>query len=263
MGSSEGLGTETEHDEQRRRWNDAAEEYGTVLGSAAPDDAVACLAELAGPHGTALELGAGIGRVAIPLAARLRRVDALDISDRMLERLTDLAPSNVHAIHGSMDAIPAQDCSYDLIYCINSSFYYLLTQQAQITCLREARRCLQPGGTLLPECFNPLTSVLVVGQHTHPRRALAIRGLTEDSISLSINRTNLTTQQTLTQELTVDRAGTRFSPLVNRFCWPSELDLMAQIADLTVIERVSDWTRRRSYSADQDFNHITVLRKDS
>ena len=32
-------------------------------------------------------------------------------------------------------------------------------------------------------------------------------------------------------------------PVAHRYCWPSELDLMAQLAGLRLRERYSDWTR--------------------
>ena len=48
--------------------------------------AVARLRELAGP-GPALELAVGTGRIALPLAATGLRVDGIDLSAAMLERL--------------------------------------------------------------------------------------------------------------------------------------------------------------------------------
>src|SRR4051794_9539437 len=71
------------------------EEYGELYadvydewypGADSTDDAVAALTELAG-GGPVLELGAGTGRLSIPLAQRVPEVWALDNSPRMLARL--------------------------------------------------------------------------------------------------------------------------------------------------------------------------------
>ena len=52
------------------------------------EETVDCLARLAGP-GPALELAIGTGRVALPLAATGVRVDGIEISEAMVERLRD------------------------------------------------------------------------------------------------------------------------------------------------------------------------------
>ena len=38
--------------------------------------------------------------------------------------------------------------------------------------------------------------------------------------------------------------GLHFNPVVQRYAWPSELDLMARIAGLRLKERWDDWSRR-------------------
>jgi hypothetical protein len=38
-------------------------------------------------------------------------------------------------------------------------------------------------------------------------------------------------------------SGTRLYPIVTRYVWPSELDLMARIAGLSLHERWADWGR--------------------
>ena len=37
--------------------------------------------------------------------------------------------------------------------------------------------------------------------------------------------------------------GTQFFPIVCRYAWPSELDLMARIAGLRLVERWGGWAR--------------------
>jgi hypothetical protein len=42
----------------------------------------------------------------------------------------------------------------------------------------------------------------------------------------------------------LSRAGVRLAPVVQRYAWPAELDLMARIAGLRLTERWDDWNRR-------------------
>jgi hypothetical protein len=41
----------------------------------------------------------------------------------------------------------------------------------------------------------------------------------------------------------LSRAGISFGPVVQRYAWPSELDLMARIAGLRLKERWGGWNR--------------------
>ncbi len=44
--------------------------------------------------------------------------------------------------------------------------------------------------------------------------------------------------------VTLSRGGIRLNPVVQRYAWPAELDLMARIAGLRLKERWDDWHRR-------------------
>jgi 16S rRNA (adenine1518-N6/adenine1519-N6)-dimethyltransferase len=49
---------------------------------------------------TFLEIGAGTGALTLPLAARVRRVVAVEIDPLLVERLRSRAPANVEVLHG-------------------------------------------------------------------------------------------------------------------------------------------------------------------
>ena len=42
--------------------------------------------------------------------------------------------------------------------------------------------------------------------------------------------------------MTLDERGVRLLPVAHRYCWPSELDLMARLAGLRLRARYADWT---------------------
>jgi hypothetical protein len=67
--------------------------------------------------------------------------------------------------------------------------------------------------------------------------------VTEDSATITLGRHDPVAQRITRQHVTVDAQGIQLLPVALRYCWPSELDLMAQLAGLRLRERYSDWSR--------------------
>jgi hypothetical protein len=65
-------------------------------------------------------------------------------------------------------------------------------------------------------------------------------------------------QQLFKQRITITDDGIRFGPVRNRYIWPSELDLMAQLAGLHLQQRWSGWERGPFTSASS--GHISIYR---
>jgi SAM-dependent methyltransferase len=81
--------------------------------------------------GPALELGIGTGRIALPLAARGIRVDGIDASARMVERLRAKPGGAELAVSvGDFAGVPAPGGPYGLVYVVFNTFFALLTQAA-------------------------------------------------------------------------------------------------------------------------------------
>ena len=99
------------------------------------------------PAGDAVELGCGTGRFTRAYARRCRSVDALDLSAAMVEvardRLADLPQVRVQLADAAATELPAG--SADCVVVLN--LLYIVPDPAAI--LAEARRLLQPGGTLV------------------------------------------------------------------------------------------------------------------
>ena len=64
-----------------------------------------------------------------------------------------------------------------------------------------------------------------------------------DSVRLDVARYDPITQLLEESHVTLSRGGTQLNPIVTRYAWPSELDLMARIAGLRLKERWATWTR--------------------
>ena len=112
-------------------------------------------------RGPVLELGAGTGRVTIPIAEAGIRVSALDLDGGMLDKLRQKAAtlpaeaqSRVRVHHGDMRSF-ALDEQYALVIIPFRAFLHNLTRDDQLATLRRAHAHLRPGGELALNVFHP------------------------------------------------------------------------------------------------------------
>jgi len=95
-----------------------------------------------------VEIGIGTGRIAKPLLARGVRVTGLDLSPKMMRRLTDTLPSGVPApalLLADAANLPLAAGTFDA--AISVHVFHLIAQWKEA--LAEARRVLKPGGIFL------------------------------------------------------------------------------------------------------------------
>ena len=211
------------------------DEYGP-LGSDAPP--VVLLAELAAPGRRVLELGVGTGRVALPLGERGLDVTGIDVSSRMLARLAAKpGGERVRCVLGDMSEVAVAG-EFDLIYCVASTFFGLLTQEAQLGCLERAGRHLAPDGKLLLEAFVPDATIVTRGQTWRTKR------VSDDGVVAEASRHDPIAQRIDSNVVYLERdRGVDIVPIRLRYAHVAELDLMARVAGLTLRSRFADWTR--------------------
>jgi len=202
--------------------------------------------------GRALELAIGTGRIAIPLAGKGVAVDGIDFSEPMLARLR--AKPGGERIRVSIGDFAEVDVegSYRLIYLVFNTLFNLLSQDAQVRCFCNVARHLSGDGVFVVEAFTPgYLYRLRDGQYVDAEDIRARQ------VTLDVGRHD-PVSQTLAEShvvLTPD-GGVRLYPIVTRYAWPSELDLMARIAGLRLRERWGDW-RRAAFTADSRL-HVSV-----
>jgi SAM-dependent methyltransferase len=211
----------------------AARYDDTLRGDEA--DTVDFLVELA-RGGPALELAIGTGRIALPLAARGIRVDGIELSPAMIERLREKAGGDQIAVTEGDMAEVSVDGTYRLIYLVYNTIFNLLTQDAQVRCFENVARHLTADGLFLVEAGTP-NSLYGLRDHQY----VDAESVDVDRVTLDVARFDPVSQILTENHVTFTADGFRLGPIVTRYIWPSELDLMARIAGLRLHERWGGW----------------------
>jgi len=212
-------------------------------------DSVEMLAELAG-GGRVLELAIGTGRVALPLAACGLSVHGIEASEAMVAKLREKPGGDaIPVVIGDMAEVRV-DLSFDLIYLVFNTIFNLTTQEAQVRCFQNAARHLYAEGVFVVETVVPDLSGFVDGQRMKGSWAKM------DSARFEVAIHDPIAQTVEFQRVVISEEGTRMYPHFMRYAWPSELDLMAQLAGLERRERWA-WWDRSAFTANSK-SHVTV-----
>jgi SAM-dependent methyltransferase len=208
---------------------------------------VQLLAELAGDGG-ALELGIGTGRIALPLAERGVRVAGIDSSEAMVARLR--AKPGGEALEVAIGDIASArvEGQFSLVYLVFNTIFNLVTQDAQVACFQNAAAHLRSGGRFVIETGVPDLQSLPVGQTIIPFRA--------DPEGIGFDVYDVVTQRFTSQHYVFVDGSVETCPVELRYAWPSELDLMARLAGLTLESRWEGWLREPFTSVSR--SHVSV-----
>ncbi|MGH9026153.1 MAG: class I SAM-dependent DNA methyltransferase [Acidimicrobiia bacterium] len=222
-----------------------------IFDPAVLDPAVDFLADLAG-DGAALELGIGTGRVALPLSQRGVPVHGIDLSPAMVERLRAKVGADDIGVTIGDFATTRVDGTFRLAYLVYNTITNLTTQDEQVECFRNVAAHLEPGGCFVIEVGVPDLRRLPPGE--------TVRAFTVSPTYVGFDEyTDMTAQILYSHHYwAVDDKLELFSAPY-RYVWPSELDLMARIAGMTLRERWSGWTREPLTS--ESTSHVSVWKK--
>ena len=211
--------------------------YDVLAQRGDEEAAVSFLRRVAG-DGPALELGIGTGRIALPLAARGVVVDGIDLSEPMVARLRAKPGGDRFDITIGDFADVGVHGRYRLVYVVFNSFFNVLSQEDQVRCFENVAAHLTEDGAFVIEAFVPTFLLrLDHDQYVHAE------GINVDGVHLDLLRHDGATQMIEENHVSLSTAGVQFNPVVQRYAWPAELDLMARIAGLRLAERWGGWKR--------------------
>jgi len=228
----------------------AAEVYDAVSQRGDESETVEFLAGLAG-SGPVLELAIGTGRIALPLAARGIRVDGVDFSDAMVAQLRAKPGGAALDVRIGDFAAVDVDGEYGLIYLVFNTLFNLLTQDGQVRCFENVARHLAPGGSFVVEAFTPAYLYRLRDDQYVDAESIRV-----DEVRLDVARHDAVNQTLVESHITVTESGVRLNPIVSRYAWPSELDLMARIAGLKLKARWGGW-KHESFTS-SSLRHVSV-----
>jgi len=213
---------------------DDSGEHDPMFAPEAINPVVDFLVELAG-DGRALELGIGTGRIALPLAERGVPVHGIDLSEAMVARLRAKPGGDRIDVTIGDFATTKVDGPFRLAYLVYNTIQNLTTQDAQVACFQNVSEHLEPGGCFVIEVGLPDLQRLPFGETIRPFH-LSERHLGFDEYDVA-------NQELISHHYTKRDGEFVASSGPFRYVWPSELDLMARLAGMTLRERWSGWKR--------------------
>jgi SAM-dependent methyltransferase len=226
------------------------ESSADMFEPAVVDPAVDFLAELAG-SGAALELGIGTGRLALPLAQRGIRVHGIDLSEAMVARLrTKPGAEDIEVTIGDF-ATTRVEGTFSLAYLVFNTIMNLTTQDEQIACFENVAAHLEPGGCFVIEVGVPALQRLPPGE--------TVRAFDISATHLGFDEYDVVSQGLISHHYSVVDGKLELHSVPFRYVWPSELDLMARLAGMTLRERWSGW-KREPFTSDSR-KHVSVWEK--
>jgi SAM-dependent methyltransferase len=215
-------------------------------------DTVAFLARLAG-QADALEFAVGTGRVALPLRATGVRVDGIELSPDMVDRMREKPGGDVIEVTmGDMSRVTTGR-RYGLVYLVYNTIGNLLTQDDQVRCFENAARHLDRDGAFVLECIVPVAPARPHGQFVDAEQ------IAVDSVTLEVCRYDPVTQVLDKNHVRIGADGIVLSPIRLRQAYPAEFDLMARIAGLRLRERWGGWNGE-PYTA-SSWRHVSVYER--
>lgn len=233
---------------------EAAQRYDTPgTGMFAPEvlgPTVDRLAELAG-DGAALEFAIGTGRVAVPLSERGISVAGIELSAPMVDRLrTKVDAALLPVVVGDMATarVPGE---FTLIYLVFNTISNLLSQDEQVDCFRNAARHLSVGGRFVVELWVPELRTLPPGRNATVWQC--------DPGYIGLDTYDVLHQRVVSHHVRFgEGTDARLFRSPHRYIWPTELDLMAQLAGFELESRHADWSGSEFTS--ESPSHVSVYR---
>lgn len=213
-------------------------------------ETVEFLSRLAG-SGPVLELAIGTGRIALPLAATGVRVDGIDLSQPMVDRLRAKPGGDRIAVTIGDFADVAVPDSYRLIFVVFNTLFNLLTQDDQVRCFENVASHLTHDGSFVVEAFVPTSLYRLRNDQYVDAQSIDI-----GEVWLDVGRHDPVNQILDESHVCLSRDGVKVQPIVCRYAWPSELDLMARMAGLRLLNRWGGWNNEPFISTSE--RHVSV-----
>lgn len=196
--------------------------------------------------GEILEIGAGTGRVTIPLLKKGLGVTALDISPNMLKILREKAAAGgiaVKTVCADMRKFNLRR-KFDAIIITFRTFQHLYTVMDQLRALHRIKKHLRKGGILIFDIYNPQWKYISRGNWQWRRDSIIKKSGSKIKIDYR-NRYDMT-EQMMYQEYRFTHGGGRkqYAPLRMRFFFRFEIEHLLAHSGFTPMKLYGDFGKR-------------------
>jgi hypothetical protein len=156
----------------------------------------------------------------------------------------------IHAVIGdfAQARVPGR---FTLAYLVYNTIMNLTDQDEQVACFENAAAHLEPGGRFVVEVGVPDLQRLPRGERFRP--------FTVTGGYLGFDEYDVVHQGLISHHYHLDGERPELQSIPFRYVWPAELDLMARLAGMRLLERWANWDRS-PFTAESD-KHVSVWAK--
>ncbi len=212
---------------------------------------VGVLAELA-DGGPALEFAIGTGRVALALRKRGLEVCGIELSPHMVDVLRNKPGAEAVTVAVGDMASTRVPGAFTLVYLVWNAIMNVTTQAEQTAVFANAFDHLAPGGRFVVEVMVPQL------RRVPPGETAWVFQSDPDHVGIETFDDPVGQIAWSHHWMAVDGAMVHHAAPF-RYVWPSELDLMGQLAGFALEDRWQDWSRRPFTGTSQ--SQVAVYRR--
>jgi SAM-dependent methyltransferase len=179
------------------------------------------------------------------------RVHGIDLSEAMISKLQAKPGADRISVTIGDFATTRVDGTFAVAYLVVNTIMNLTTQDEQVACFSNVAAHLEPGGCFVIDVFVPRLPRLPPGETFQP--------FDVSPNHLGFDEYDVASQRLVSHHYWIENGEVEVLSPPFRYVWPSELDLMARLAGMTLLERWEDW-QRRAFTSESD-KHVSVWEK--
>jgi hypothetical protein len=175
----------------------------------------------------------------------------IDLSSAMVARLRAKPGAEHIGVTIGDFATTTVEGRFSVAYLVFNTIMNLTTQDEQVACFQNVAAHLELGGCFVIEVMVPALQRLPPGE--------TVRAFSVTPAHLGFDQYDVASQGLISHHYSVIDGNLEVFSVPFRYVWPSELDLMARLAGMTLRERWSGWKREPFTSSST--SHVSVWEK--
>jgi hypothetical protein len=138
---------------------------------------------------------------------------------------------------------------FKLVYAVYNTVFFLTSQTAQVQSFQMVASHLMPNGLYVLHADVPNLTLFET-------QSVSAHEIDIDRVVIGVMQHRQAAQQLISQQVVLQADGIHLYPVVTRYAWPAELDLMAELAGLRLRARWAGWAQEPF--GDSSRTHVSV-----